>query len=78
MLSRIAAGALVAGVTVSSALAGSTMSPQEARQFVAGKLFAGTYAIFSGIAVLVFAGVIFAPVVHRFLHRMHADEPERD
>ncbi len=42
MLSRIAAGALVAGVTVSSALAGSTMSPQEARQFVAGKLFAFT------------------------------------
>lgn len=42
MLLRIVAGALVAGVTVSSALAGSTMNPQEARHFVAGKLFAFT------------------------------------
>ena len=56
----------------------SGMGPLYQPQSVAGKLFAGTYAIFSGIAVLVFAGVIFAPVVHRFLHRMHADEPERD
>ena len=39
----------------------------------AGKIFAGVYALYSGIAVLAIAGVIAAPLVHRFLHRMHAD-----
>ena len=28
------------------------------------------------IAVLAFAGVIAAPLVHRFLHRLHADEEQ--
>ncbi len=41
-----------------------------------GKVFAGTYALFSGIAVLAIAGVIAAPLVHRFLHRLHADTGE--
>jgi hypothetical protein len=42
----------------------------------AGKIFAGLYALYSGIAVLAIAGVIAAPLVHRFLHRMHADPDE--
>ena len=42
----------------------------------AGKIFAGVYALYSGIAVLAIAGVIAAPLVHRFLHRMHADPDE--
>ncbi len=52
----------------------SGMGPLHAPQTTAGKLFAGGYALFSGIAVLAVAGVIFAPIVHRFLHRMHADD----
>ena len=46
----------------------------------AGKLFAGCYAIFSGVLFLSMAAVIMAPIVHRFLHRMHLDiqsEPEQ-
>lgn len=39
----------------------------------AGKLFAGCYAIFSGVLFLSMSAVIMAPVVHRFLHRMHMD-----
>jgi hypothetical protein len=45
-----------------------------------GKLFAGCYAIFSGVLFLSMSAVIMAPVVHRFLHRMHLDiesEPEK-
>jgi len=38
-----------------------------------GKLFAGFYALYSGLAVLVIAGVMFGPVVHRFLHRFHIE-----
>ena len=49
------------------------MGPIAAPVSVAGKLFAGCYALFCGIAVLAIAGVIAAPLVHRILHRMHAD-----
>jgi hypothetical protein len=54
----------------------SGMGPLVAPATVAGKIFAGSYALFSGIAVLAIAGVIAAPLVHRFLHRMHADSDE--
>jgi hypothetical protein len=55
----------------------SGMGPLAAPATTAGKLFAGSYALFSGIAVLAIAGVIAAPLVHRFLHRMHADSGDR-
>jgi hypothetical protein len=51
----------------------SGMGPLNSPATMAGKIFAGSYALFSGIAVLAIAGVIAAPLVHRFLHRMHAD-----
>jgi len=38
-----------------------------------GKLFAAFYALFSGLAFLSFAAVLFAPIVHRFLHKFHLD-----
>ena len=52
------------------------MGPMAAPASTAGKIFAGSYALYSGISVLAFAGVIAAPLVHRFLHRMHADEEQ--
>ena len=52
------------------------MGPLAAPATTAGKIFAGSYALFSGIAVLAIAGVIAAPLVHRFLHRLHADAGE--
>ena len=51
----------------------SGMGPLAAPATTAGKLFAGTYALFSGLAVLIVAGILFTPVVHRLLHRLHAD-----
>ena len=42
----------------------------------AGKLFAGTYALYAGLMFLVAAGIVVAPVVHRILHRFHWDEAE--
>lgn len=38
-----------------------------------GKLFAGLYAIFSGVVFLTMWAVLLAPVAHRFLHRTHLD-----
>ena len=42
----------------------------------AGKIFSGTYALFSGVVFLVTIAVMISPVVHRFLHRMHIDETD--
>ncbi len=43
----------------------------------AGKLFAGLYALYSGLFVIFVAGLILAPVVHRILHRFHMEDRER-
>jgi hypothetical protein len=54
----------------------SGMGPLAQPQTVPGKLFAGLYALYSGFAVLVIAGIAFGPIVHRVLHTLHADEPD--
>jgi hypothetical protein len=54
------------------------MGPVDPVKSAGGKLFASFYALFSGIAFLVAAGVLFAPVFHRFLHRFHLDTEEED
>lgn len=38
-----------------------------------GKLFAGLYALYCGLAVILVAGLILAPVAHRVLHRFHME-----
>ena len=38
-----------------------------------GKLFAGLYALYCGLAVILVAGVILAPVAHRILHTFHME-----
>jgi len=38
----------------------------------AAKIFAGCYALFSGLIFVTIIAVMFAPVVHRFLHTFHA------
>lgn len=62
---------LDAFLNASMILAG--MGPVEPMHSAAGKLFAGCYAIYSGIALLTATGVMFAPLVHRFLHRFHLE-----
>jgi hypothetical protein len=53
------------------------MGPVNEIHTVAGKIFASIYALYSGLIVLVVAGLLFAPICHRFLHRFHL-EPEDD
>ena|SRR5258708_29332615 len=54
----------------------SGMGPVHNPQTTGGKLFAGIYALYSGFAVLVIAAIMFAPVVHRVLHRFHIQEED--
>lgn len=47
----------------------SGMGPVSTLHTNAGKIFAGSYALFSGIVFLVVIAILIAPIVHRFLHR---------
>jgi hypothetical protein len=51
----------------------SGMGPLTPLNTSSGKLFAGLYALYSGLAVVLAAGLIIAPVVHRILHRFHIE-----
>ena len=37
-----------------------------------GKLFAGLYALYSGLVFILSAAVIFTPILHRVLHKFHS------
>ena len=55
----------------------SGMGPLRPLETDGGKVFAGIYALYSGLALIGVAGVIFAPALHRFLHRFHLDEESK-
>jgi hypothetical protein len=59
---------------VNAAMILSGMGPLGELKTTCGKIFAGCYALYSGFAVLAIIGIIFAPVVHRFLHHLHAED----
>lgn len=47
------------------------MGPVNQLHTRAGKLFASFYAIYCGVIFLVVAGVLLAPIIHRFMHHFH-------
>ena len=53
------------------------MGPVDRMETVAGKLFASAYALFSGVAFLATAGILFVPLAHRLLHLLHLDLPDK-
>jgi hypothetical protein len=59
---------------VNAAMILSGMGPLANPQSTGGKLFAGLFALYSGLLVVVIAGIIFAPVFHRFLHKFHVED----
>ena len=52
----------------------SGMGPADQLKTDGGKLFAGCYALYSGLVIVLASGIVLAPVVHRILHRFHVDE----
>ncbi len=53
------------------------MGPVDALRTDAGKIFASIYALFSGLVFMLVAGILFTPILHRFLHRFHLESSER-
>ena len=55
----------------------SGMGPLMAPRTDAGKLFAGAYALFSGLAFLTTVAIALSPAVHRFFHILHLERRRR-
>jgi hypothetical protein len=55
----------------------SGMGPLGTLQTWGGKLFAGLYALYSGLALVLATGIVFAPVVHRMLHQFHLEDEKK-
>ena len=52
----------------------SGMGPISPLRNDAAKLFAGCYAIYCGIALISTAGIMLAPLIHRYLHKFHLED----
>jgi hypothetical protein len=50
------------------------MGPVDPVKSPGGKLFAGCYALYSGLVVIATTGVLLMPILHRILHKFHAEE----
>ena len=83
----IIAGALAIGAVGYHAIAGlawidallnaamilSGMGPVDRMTTAGGKLFATAYALFAGVVFVSTVAVLFAPIAHRFFHRLHLE-----
>lgn len=61
----------------SAAMILSGMGPLSPLQTASGKLFAGCYALFSGLIFITVTGIILAPIAHRMLHKFHLEADKK-
>ena len=57
---------------VNAAMILGGMGPVNELKTGAGKLFAGFYALYCGIFLIVAAGLLLSPLLHRIMHGLHA------
>ena len=51
----------------------SSMGPVGQVRTPAGNIFAGCYALFSGLAFVTSVGIVFVQAFHRFIHKFHLE-----
>lgn len=56
----------------------SGMGPAAELKTEGGKVFAGFYAIFSGLIIVIATGFVLAPIFHRVLHKFHVETRRGD
>ncbi len=61
---------------VNAAMLLGGMGPVDRPGTFDGKLFAGLYALYCGLAVILIAGILLSPLAHRMLHRFHVEGPK--
>jgi len=52
----------------------SGMGPLRTDLSDGGKVFAGLYALYSGLVFIAVTGLLLAPAVHRLMHKVHWDD----
>jgi len=52
----------------------SGMGPVNELHTINGKIFAGIYALFSGILFLVTMAIVFSPIIHWFFQQFHLQD----
>lgn len=57
-----------------AALLLSGMGPVETKLESPGRIFESIYALFCGIVLLGSTGLLFAPIIHRLLHKFHVED----
>jgi hypothetical protein len=50
------------------------MGPVDPMKTAGAKIFASLYALMSGVVFLTAAGILVAPIFHRFIHRFHLED----
>ena len=58
---------------VNAAMLMGGMGPVGELHTEAGKLFAGVYALYCGLVVIIAFGLLAAPIFHRILHHFHVE-----
>ena len=58
---------------VNAAMILSGMGPVTELKTTGGKVFAGSYAILSGLIIVIATGFVLAPIFHRILHSFHVE-----
>ena len=71
-------GMSLADSYVNAAMILSGMGPMGELKTTAGKIFAGSYAIFSGLLLVIATGFVLAPIFHRVLHHFHMESQKQD
>lgn len=57
-----------------AALLLSGMGPVETSLGTGGRIFESVYALFCGVILLGATGLLFAPFIHRMLHKFHVED----
>ena len=69
-------GMSVTDAYVNAAMILSGMGPVGELKTQPGKIFAGSYAILSGLIIVIATGFVLAPIFHRVLHCFHVETTE--
>lgn len=54
----------------------SGMGPLAPLNTFGGKLFAGLYALFSGLVFIAIIALVFSPIIHQIFHKIHLETEE--
>jgi hypothetical protein len=63
---------------LNAAMIAGGMGPVDVLTTDGAKIFAGIYAILSGVVIIGAAGIVLAPVLHRVLHALNLDDSDGD